>query len=260
MANLYAEWLPTEVNLIRTFDTPILTNDQSIDRVLASGLPVLFVFLDGSLLSGLEGALNGVAKEYAGQLLVVKVPVKDNPNSRSRYGVVRTPTLVAVKDGQVISRAENIQPEDIKRHAEYLLGKGPKPQAVQPHSDGRTAEAPRPSDSTAASGRAAGPIAVTDATFDQEVMRSSIPVLIDFWAPWCGPCKMIAPIVEKLSREKSGRMKFVKLNVDENPAIAGRYGVQSIPTMMIVKDGQVVDRWVGAMPEPVIRSKVAPFA
>jgi thioredoxin-like negative regulator of GroEL len=71
---------------------------------------------------------------------------------------------------------------------------------------------------------------------------------------------MVEPIVEKLSREKPGRMKFVKMNVDENPAVAGRYGVQSIPTMMIVKDGQVVSRWAGALPEQAIRSKIAPFA
>jgi thioredoxin-like negative regulator of GroEL len=70
---------------------------------------------------------------------------------------------------------------------------------------------------------------------------------------------MIEPIVEKLAREKSGRMRFVKVNVDENLAVAGRYAVQSIPTMMVMKDGQVVDRWVGALPEPAIRSKIAPF-
>jgi thioredoxin len=253
------DWLQMEVILIRKFDAPILTNDLSIDRVLAAGLTVLFVFLDGSLPAGLDGALNDLAREYAGQMLIVKVPAKDNPNSRNRYGIVRIPTLVAVKDGQVLSRGEDIQPEDIKRHAAYLLGKGPKPQEAQPRRYGETSGTSRPSGSTAASGGATGPIHVTDATFDQEVLRSPLPVLIDFWAPWCGPCRMVEPIVEKLSREKSGRMKFVKMNVDENPAVSGRYGVQSIPTMMIVKDGQVAARWAGALPEQAIRSKIAPF-
>jgi thioredoxin 1 len=99
---------------------------------------------------------------------------------------------------------------------------------------------------------------VADASFEQEVMRSPIPVLVYFWALWCGPCRMTEPIVEKLARELSGRLKVAKVNVDENPMMAGRYGVQSIPTMMVVKNGQIADRWVGALPEPAMRSCVAP--
>ena len=87
-------------------------------------------------------------------------------------------------------------------------------------------------------------------------MRSSQTVLVDFWAPWCGPCRMINPVLEKLSREMAGRLRIVKLNVDETPITSGRYGVQSIPTMMIVKNGKIVDRWVGALPESAIRGRV----
>ena len=85
----------------------------------------------------------------------------------------------------------------------------------------------------------------TDANFDQEVLKSSQPVLVDFWAPWCGPCKMIAPIVEEISKEDEGKLKVGKLNTDDNQGIAARYGVMSIPTVMIFKGGQPVQRWTG---------------
>jgi len=88
-------------------------------------------------------------------------------------------------------------------------------------------------------------LALNDSNFDAEVLRSDQPVLVDFWAPWCGPCRMIAPIVEQLSAENSGKAKIAKLNVDDSPNLAASYGVNSIPTVMIFKNGEVVDRFVG---------------
>ena len=90
---------------------------------------------------------------------------------------------------------------------------------------------------------------VTDASFDQEVLKSPTPVLIDFWAPWCAPCRAIAPIIDDLAGEYSGRLKVVKMNVDDNPQTPGRYGVRGIPNLLIIKGGQVKEQIIGAVPK-----------
>jgi thioredoxin 1 len=100
------------------------------------------------------------------------------------------------------------------------------------------------------------PIALTDTTFDAEVLKAEQPVLVDFWAPWCGPCKMIGPIVEELADDYAGKIKICKLNVDENGATATKYGVFSIPTLMIFKGGETADRLVGFMPKPKLVEKL----
>lgn len=90
---------------------------------------------------------------------------------------------------------------------------------------------------------------ITDQTFETEVLKSTIPVLVDFWAPWCGPCKMLAPVIEKVSTQYSGKIKFVKLNTDENPTTAGSFQISGIPSLLLFKSGQVIDRKVGFIPE-----------
>lgn len=100
------------------------------------------------------------------------------------------------------------------------------------------------------------PIHVTDAEFENTVLKSTTPVLVDFWAPWCGPCKMIAPVLEKLAAEYDGKLIIAKVNTDENPEWAMKYGVQGIPTLLFVNQGQLKDRIVGAVPAPVIKTKI----
>ncbi len=103
------------------------------------------------------------------------------------------------------------------------------------------------------------PIHVTDMAFEKTVLQSTLPTIVDFWAPWCGPCKMIAPTLEKLAKEYAGKLLVAKVNTDENPEWAGRFSVQGIPTMLFVANGKVIHRQVGALPEPLLRDIVAQF-
>jgi thioredoxin 2 len=100
------------------------------------------------------------------------------------------------------------------------------------------------------------PVSVTDATFAEEVERSPVPVLLDLWAPWCGPCRMIAPVLESLASEWAGRVRIAKLNVDENPATASRFNARSIPLLVVIKDGREVDRIIGVQPREEIERRL----
>jgi len=98
----------------------------------------------------------------------------------------------------------------------------------------------------------------TDVAFDQEVLKSDTPVLVDFWAPWCGPCKAMGPTIDALATEYAGKVKVGKLNTDDNPGTAMRYGIRGIPTLLLFKGGQVVDQRVGAMPKPEVLKMLQP--
>jgi thioredoxin 1 len=103
------------------------------------------------------------------------------------------------------------------------------------------------------------PVHVTDAAFEKTVLQSSLPVIVDFWAPWCGPCKMIAPVLEKIAKEYAGKVIVAKVNTDENPEWAMKYGIQGIPTLLFFSNGKIVHRQVGALPERALRDIVAQF-
>jgi len=100
------------------------------------------------------------------------------------------------------------------------------------------------------------PREVSDTTFDQEVLKSSKPVLVDFWAPWCGPCRMVAPVVEELAQEYDGRVEFVKVNTDDNPNTAVKYGIRSIPTLLVFKGGEPVGQIIGFRPKSDLKQRL----
>ena len=103
------------------------------------------------------------------------------------------------------------------------------------------------------------PVHVSDEAFEKVVLQSTLPVVVDFWAPWCGPCRMVAPTLDKLAKEKAGKLVVAKVNTDEHSEWAMKFGVQGIPTMLFVVNGKVVHRQVGALPEPTLRAVVDEF-
>ena len=103
----------------------------------------------------------------------------------------------------------------------------------------------------------AGPLNIDESTFDAEVKQAEGLVMVDFWAPWCGPCRLIAPVLEELAADNGDDVKITKVNVDENQVLAGQYGIRSIPSLLFFKDGQVVDQVVGAMPKDALQEKIA---
>nr|QCI06232.1 Thioredoxin [Dicranema revolutum] len=100
---------------------------------------------------------------------------------------------------------------------------------------------------------------VIDGSFDKEVISASLPVLVDFWAPWCGPCRMVAPVIDTIAQEYKGKIKVVKINTDQNPTIATQYGIRSIPTLMLFIDGEKIDTVVGAVPKTTLSSTLKKY-
>ncbi|MBI1281948.1 MAG: thioredoxin [Anaerolineaceae bacterium] len=231
------------------FNTPINTDDNNLAKVLGQSLPIALYLYDNRLGANksLDEAITKAAKDYAGQLLVVRVDASANPQAQRDYGNLSTPALVTLskENGSrtVKSKVSTVNASDVQAHIAYLLGKGPAPK--QPTS---SADASTNTSTASSNGSSTKPQVVTDATFDSEVLKSKVPVLVDFWAPWCGPCQTIAPTVEQMAQKYAGRAKVVKVNVDDNPRIAQQFQVMSIPTLMTFKNGSALKRQVGANP------------
>lgn len=253
-----------------SFTTPIHTNEQSIDRVLGAGLPVLLVFWRSRECvpcEQIKPALDRLAAVLAGKILIARVDAPSNPQLVARYGVQHLPGLLFLSDGEVVARASGTVSEQALqawleallagRSAGTLQGTSVPIGGATPRSD-----EPRSAPSTPASKPSSGdgrPIVLSDRTWEQQVLRSERPVLVDFWAPWCGPCRMIAPSVEQLAREFAGRAVVGKLNIDENPHTQRRYGIMSIPAIFVFHHGKAVEQLVGARPVGALREALAKY-
>jgi len=274
-------------------DAPVHCNAVNFNRVLNAGLPVLVVVWrrDCPACEQLNPALDRLAKAYADKALVVKVNADDEATLAQRLGAANLPALFLFKDGKEVGRGAGAAPErDLAAWLDYLQGNGARPPApsgpstpLRPGAAGPTSTASKPASAAssgpaqastsagsrpqgqpapaagagAAAGSKAEPIVLTDATFEQTIRDSKVPVLVDFWAVWCGPCKMIAPHVAALAQEFAGRAIVAKLNVDENPRVAQQYGIMGIPTLLIFSGGRVVDQAIGAQPASVLRQRLA---
>lgn len=229
------------------YDTPINANDASFNRaVLQASIPTVAVFwsVRENPRIQLNDVLGQIASEYTGEALVVKLDVADGPEARARYNVETLPQFLFFRGGKLIARVRGMpNAEMLRPWVEYLLGRAPKPAARKS----------RPEEACVGDGH---PLSVTDADFERVVLGSDVVVLVDFWAAWCGPCRMVAPVVEALAQEFAGRVLIAKLDVDANPATAQQYGVQSIPTLVYFHNGQEVDRVIGAQSADVLRQKL----
>jgi len=230
-------------------DTVLHTNEQSITRVLQTGLPLVLVFWSPQavLTPTLDARLTQAAERYAGKLLIAKVDTSVERALVERYGVHQTPALVLIKDKKVeTTLGGNLTTSSIDPWLHYLVEGGARPQlATSPETV--AASQPRNGDK---------PITLTDANF-AEIVNGTEPVLVDFWAPWCGPCRMVAPMVEQIAHDFQGRAVVGKLNVDENPRTAQQYNIMGIPALYIFKRGQVVDQMVGVQPAAVLQQRLA---
>ena len=262
-------------------DAPVHCNAVNFNRVLNAGLPVLVVLWrrDCPACEQLNPALDRLAKAYADKALVVKVNADDEATLAQRLGAANLPALFLFKDGKEVGRGAGAAPErDLAAWLEHLQGNGPRPPApsgpstpLRPGATGPASSTSKSSSGPASAGSRAGgppapgaaaggkaePVVLTDANFEQTIRDSKVPVLVDFWAVWCGPCKMIAPHVAALAQEFAGRALVAKVNVDENPRVAGQFGIMSIPTLLIFSGGRVVDQVVGAQPASVLRQRLA---
>ncbi|RME81067.1 MAG: thioredoxin [Caldilineae bacterium] len=237
-------------------NTPVHTSSHSIDRVLQAGLPVVLLFWrqECTPCRELDPIVHWLADDYAGKVIFAQVDADAEAELVRRYAVDRVPALVFVKDGRVVGTGFGSPPEaDLRRWCEYLIHGGPQPAVPSGPAVPLRPEA-RPKATADGTGK---PLTLTDANFN-EVIQGDLPVLVDFWAPWCGPCRMVAPAVEELAKEFNGRLIVGKLNVDENPQTARRYGIMSIPTLMIFRRGKVADQVVGALPAAMLRQRVLP--
>ncbi len=224
------------------FDTPIHTDDTNLDKVLKQSLPVVLYLYDKPN-KALDDTLNHAARENKGELLFVRIDASRNPQTYTRFNHPALPALLTLDDGEIESKAAHIRPADIEDHVAFLLGDGPLPLETAAQSEARSASG-------------AAPVTVGDATFGQAVLNSDVPVLVDFWAPWCGPCHMVAPVVEKVAQKYAGRVKVAKVNVDDNPVTANQFQTRSIPTLLMFKQGKLVGRLVGAHPQQNIERLV----
>jgi thioredoxin 1 len=223
-------------------EIPTVTTVEEIEAAISTGKPLLMLMhADQSPRRDAELALRDMQEKHGNKLKAFVVDARKTPEIAERFSLGKNPVLIGWVQGEARIRRNKPWNTDVIGIADDLL-------ALAPVIEGAPED--EPDQPAAANGK---PVVVTDATFVELVMESPIPVLVDFWAEWCQPCKMVAPILVKLAAEYAGRVRIAKVDVDNNQVLAQQFGIQSIPTLMFVKGGKVVGQSAGAAPEPALR-------
>jgi thioredoxin 1 len=226
-------------------NAPVLSSTAELEEALQGQIPVLlYLWYGEAIRTDVRQELDKATTEHGKRIRVLRVDVSSNPDLAARFEVGKHPLLIGYHNGEIVIRRNRPWNTDVQATVEELLKRAPAVPAAP-----AAPKQPAP----AANNK---PVKVTDATFEKEVINSPIPVLVDFWAEWCGPCKQIAPALEKLASEFAGKVRIAKVNVDENPGLSQVFQIKSIPLLMFVKGGKIVGQQAGALPEPVLRDVI----
>jgi thioredoxin 1 len=182
--------------------------------------------------------IEALSKEYKGRAIVGKINVNENSRIPVQFGIRNIPTLLFFKDGKLVEKQVGaVSRSVLASKLEAQLNKTGHQFNNNPNTKAMALE-------------------FTDSNFEELVIKSDKPVLVDFWAEWCGPCRMVGPVVEELAKEYEGKAVIGKVNVDHNPNISTQFGIRNIPTLLFFKGGQLVDKQVGAVPKSVLAGKL----
>lgn len=233
-------------------DAPITLTEANLDSVLNGEKPALILFTSGEgLRSDFKVAFDKAAQDDGGKIIYARADPHLHPALAQRFGVGEKPVLVAWYCGEEVARRQKPWGTDLPLAVEMLQKAAAASGNTLTEEEEEEAE-PVNQPTTILN----KPVTVTDATFEQEVLNSDLPVLVDFWAAWCGPCRMVAPILEKLAGEFAGQIKIAKVDTDANPGLSQAFRIQSIPNLMIVKQRTMIFNQPGALPEAALRDLI----
>jgi thioredoxin 1 len=229
---------------------PIILTDTQLETVLQSDKPALILFSNGD---GLRGDFVTAFRKAAGDnpgIVIAKIDPTTNPQAAQRFDVGHKPVMIGWYCGSELLRRNRPWGTDVPLAVEMLQTALRENQPILQEVSIKEATV---SNEVIVEDK---PVKVTDETFEAEVLNYDKPVLVDFWAEWCGPCRMVAPTLEKLAKEFAGQIRIAKVNTDENPGLSQAFRIMSIPTIMLIKQRTIVFSQPGALPESAFRELI----